>query len=128
MPNFPKWRQSPGARWREHLQEISPRAPGPRNWCSKSSLQPQVEYQKLSLRLDIIIKEAMKILRPSLPSTIEIKTEALSQSAIFADPTQMHQVLMNLCTNASHAMRDKGGVLRVGLRDLVVEAEDIADL
>ncbi len=83
------------------------------------------EHQKISLQLHLIIKEAMKMLRPSLPSTIEIKTEVSSTSAVLADPTQMHQVLMNLCTNAAHAMRDKGGVLEVGLHDIVVATGDI---
>ncbi len=81
------------------------------------------EHQKLSLQLHIIVKEAMKMLRPSLPSTIEIKTEVLSKSAVFADPTQMHQVLMNLCTNAAHSMRDKGGVLEIRLRDIELGEE-----
>ena len=45
------------------------------------------EHQKLSLQLDIIVKEAMKMLRPSLPSTIEIKTRVLSNAAVLADPT-----------------------------------------
>ena len=63
----------------------------------------------MPVQLGIIVKEAMKILRPSLPSTIEIKTDVLSKRAVLADPTQMHQVLMNLCTNAAHAMQDEGG-------------------
>ncbi len=65
------------------------------------------------------MKEALKLLRPSLPTTIEIRHEiALSpeEGVIFADPTEIHQVLMNLCTNAAHAMRARGGVL---LRQIV---------
>ena len=57
-------------------------------------------------------------MRPSLPSTIEIKTDVSSKAAILADPTQMHQVLMNLCANAAHAMQEKGGVLEVALADI----------
>jgi PAS domain S-box-containing protein len=83
------------------------------------------EYQKLPIQLPIIIKESMKMLRPSLPSTIEIKTELESKSAVLADPTQMHQVLMNLCTNAAHAMRDKGGMLEVALSDTTLTRENI---
>jgi PAS domain S-box-containing protein len=83
------------------------------------------DHQKLYLHLHIILREAMKMLRPSLPSTIEIKTEILSKSAVIADPTQMHQVLMNLCTNAAHAMREKGGILEVTLRDTLLGAADI---
>ncbi len=78
------------------------------------------ENRKLSLQPGIVVKEAMKMLRPSLPSTIEIQTEVLGRSLVLADPTQLHQVLMNLCTNAAHAMRDKGGVLEVRLEDRVL--------
>ncbi len=81
------------------------------------------EDRKLALQLGSTVKEAMKILRPSLPSTIEIKTEVLSESTVLADPTQIHQVLLNLCTNAAHSMRDRGGVLEVSLEDIVVDDE-----
>lgn len=78
----------------------------------------RTEQQKMPLQLGTIVKEAMIILRPSLPSTIEIKTQVASNAAILADPTQMHQVLMNLCTNAAHAMEENGGVLEVALADI----------
>ncbi|MGC8493063.1 MAG: response regulator [Syntrophobacteraceae bacterium] len=78
------------------------------------------EQCTLPLQLGTTVKEAMKILRPSLPSTIEIKTEVSSKSAVLADPTQIHQVLMNLCTNAAHAMRERGGVLEVILEDILI--------
>ena len=80
------------------------------------------EQQKVLLRLGTIVKEAMRILRPSLPSTIEIMTEVSSKAAIMADPTQMHQVLMNLCTNAAYAMEEKGGILEVALADIELDA------
>jgi signal transduction histidine kinase/CheY-like chemotaxis protein len=79
------------------------------------------EQQKIPLQLGMIVKEAMGILRPSLPSTIEIKTNVLSKTAVLADPTQMHQVLMNLCTNAAHAMQEEGGILEVILADTMIE-------
>ena len=64
----------------------------------------------------LIIREAMVLLRASLPSTIEIR-EMISdkKGAIHADPTQFHQIIMNLCTNAHHAMKANGGVLTIGL-------------
>lgn len=56
------------------------------------------------------------MLRASLPTTIEIKqTMGQELGKILADPTQIHQVLMNLCTNAAQAMREAGGVMEVGL-------------
>ncbi|HYA41772.1 MAG TPA: PAS domain S-box protein [Syntrophobacteraceae bacterium] len=76
------------------------------------------EQQKMPLQLGTVVKEAMKILRPSLPSTIEIKTDVRSESAVLADLTQMHQVLMNLCSNAAYAMQGNGGILDVRLADV----------
>ena len=61
-----------------------------------------------------IVSEALKLLRASLPATIEIKSSIAPDVArVAGDPTQLHQVLMNLCTNAYHAMRERGGVLDV---------------
>ena len=70
-----------------------------------------------------ITKEVMKLLRASLPSTIEIRSCINSGvGLIMADPTQIHQVLMNLCTNAAHAMEDGGGRLEVIVAPLQVAA------
>jgi signal transduction histidine kinase len=72
-----------------------------------------------------IIKEALKLLRASIPSTIEIRhTMDANDVVIESDPTQIHQVLMNLCTNAAHAMMDRGGVLEVRLTETFVAEED----
>ena len=61
-----------------------------------------------------IVSEALKLVRASLPATIEIRSYiAPDVAVVVGDPTQLHQVLMNLCTNAGHAMRDRGGVLEV---------------
>ena len=66
--------------------------------------------------LNHIVEEGLKLLRPTLPSTINITTSGLDkEDVIYADPVQIHQVLMNLCTNAAHAMREKGGVLEIEL-------------
>ena len=63
-----------------------------------------------------LIQEGLKLLRASLPATIEIRQDIEKDlGTIKADPTQIHQVLMNLCTNASHAMSEHGGVLEVSL-------------
>jgi len=82
--------------------------------------------------LQPVVKEIMKLLRGSLPSTIEIETHIdPSCPAVMANPTQIHQVLMNLCINAYHAMRDHGGKLEVSLMEVAVKpelAEDHPDL
>ena len=79
----------------------------------------KVENKPLQVKL--IVKEVLKLLRPSLPTTIEIYENIHSDSLVLADPTQIHQILMNLCTNAAHAMRE-GGILEVGLADLSLDS------
>jgi PAS domain S-box-containing protein len=77
------------------------------------------EQDKNIISLTPIVEEALKLLRASLPTTIEIRQNIEPHlDAIFADPTQMHQVMMNLCTNSAHAMGDTGGILNVELHNL----------
>jgi PAS domain S-box-containing protein len=71
------------------------------------------------IRIGPVIKEALKLLRATLPATIEIRQRIEKESGtIVIDPSQIHQVIMNLCTNAAHAMRETGGVLEVKLEAL----------
>jgi PAS domain S-box-containing protein len=71
-----------------------------------------------------IVKEALKFLRSSIPTTIEIQQQIASESSIMGNPTQFHQILMNLCTNAAHAMEENGGLLKVDLEDVRLEKCD----
>lgn len=82
----------------------------------------QSEQELVSIKVKPIVKEALKLLRASLPTTINIQTKIESERAIMGDPTQIHQVLMNLCTNAAHAMSQGGGVLEVELTDEMLDA------
>lgn len=68
------------------------------------------------LELPSIVKESIKMLRSVIPSTIEIKQDIIKSGLVMSDPTQIHQIIMNLCTNAGHAMDETGGVLDVCLR------------
>ncbi len=77
------------------------------------------EIKQKPFRVSPIVKEALKLLRASLPTTIEIQQDIQSDAdMIVGDPTQIHQVLMNLCANAGHAMRKNGGVLKVSLEKI----------
>ena len=77
----------------------------------------QTEKQFVRVRLSSIVKEVLKLLRATLPSNIEINQQIKAATAhVMADPTQVHQILMNLCTNAWHAMADHGGEMNVSLR------------
>ena len=80
------------------------------------------EFRPISLGL--IIKEALKLLRPGLPSTIQIQSKISPDTGtITGDPSQLHQVIMNLCTNAAHAMRSQGGVLELDLCNAELDVE-----
>ena len=85
----------------------------------------QSEIELRPLKISLVVKEALKMLRSSLPSTIEIITNICKEDdLVMADPTQIHQVVMNLCTNASHAMREKGGTLAVKLEPFEINYEN----
>lgn len=79
------------------------------------------EQQMAPLDVSMVVKEALKLLRSSLPTTIEIKQEIETVAAL-ADPTQIHQVVMNLCTNSAHAMNDSG-ILEVKLEKVRLDSD-----
>ena len=83
--------------------------------------RPTLQIQKI-VQVKPIAREVLKLMRASLPSTIEIRESFASASSVLAEPAQIHQVLMNLCTNAGLAMREKGGILEVGLSDVRLDA------
>lgn len=84
----------------------------------------KVQERKL-IHIGPIVKEALKLIRASLPSTIEIRQNVEEDmGTVEADASQIHQVIMNLCTNAGHAMREKGGILEVSLRGLDMKSRD----
>lgn len=85
----------------------------------------QTEQEMRPLQIGPIVKEAVKMLRAALPSTIEIKCHVNSEASILGDPSRIHQVLMNLCTNAAHAMQEAGGTLEVRLEDVYYDAGSI---
>ena len=88
------------------------------------SFSRQREQEKRQIMITPIIKEAVKMLRASLPSTIEIRQNIGPETGtVLADPTQIHQVVMNLCTNAGHAMRENGGILEVSLTSKELDAD-----
>jgi len=87
------------------------------------SFSRQSTHERAPMQLGPIIKEALKLLRASLPATIEIRQKiATLDEATVADPTEIHQIVMNLCTNAHHAMAD-GGLLTVGLQAVELAPE-----
>ncbi len=73
-----------------------------------------------------VIQEGLELLRASLPSTIMIRKEIAPEPAIISgEPTHIHQILMNLCTNAAHAMGEKGGLLEVSLSPVEILSQQL---
>jgi len=87
----------------------------------------QTEDHKIPMQPAAIVKEAINLLRSSLPSTITIKQDIDPDAGvILADPGQIHQIVMNLCTNAFHAMEVKGGTLTISLHTKTLGQEDLS--
>ncbi len=83
------------------------------------TLSRQKKEQLKPLRIQILIKEALKMMRSTLPTNIDIIQDIDSECpTILADPTQIHQIIMNLCMNAFHAMEFSGGILGVSLHEV----------
>lgn len=86
------------------------------------SRQQKQERKPIDIRP--LVGEALKLLRATLPATIEIREDIHGDgSVIEGDSAQIHQVLMNLCTNAGHAMREDGGILNVGLQNVEIDKD-----
>lgn len=83
------------------------------------SRQGKIEPKPVQVKL--VVKEVLKLLRASLPATIEIVQKIDSDAMVMADPTQIHQVMMNLTTNAGYAMSEKGGRLTVALTQMELD-------
>ncbi|MFZ5572586.1 MAG: PAS domain-containing hybrid sensor histidine kinase/response regulator [Thermodesulfobacteriota bacterium] len=84
----------------------------------------QTDQDKHPIRMGLIVKEALKLLRAFLPSTIDVRQTVLESTAmVMADPIQVHQIMMNICTNAAHAMEAGGGVIDVTLSDILMDEE-----
>lgn len=85
----------------------------------------QSATERIPLRIQPLIKEGLKMLRASIPSTISITEDIDPKSGvILADPSQVHQILMNLSTNAYHAMEETGGVLSVTLKSVLIGPDE----
>ncbi len=82
------------------------------------------KHQEAILQVNLIVKEALKLIRSSIPSTIDIVQDISSNAAVLTDPTQIHQLIMNLCTNAYQAMLETGGTLTVSMDEIALNAEE----
>lgn len=78
------------------------------------------------IQVNTITKEVLKFLKSSIPSNIEIRERIESDSYIMGSPTQVHQILMNLCTNGAQAMENDGGILDICLEDVTLKSSSIS--
>jgi PAS domain S-box-containing protein len=84
----------------------------------------QSDEKTIPIQPSMIVKEILRLIRSTIPTNIKIQQEMESDSLIMGNATQVHQVLMNLCTNAAQAMEDSGGVLKVCLKDVFIDKKN----
>jgi len=120
---------SKGSLTHAHLSEILTAANRASDLVSQIltfSRKSETVYSPLAIRT--IIKESLKLLRSVIPSTIEIRHDLAESGLVMSNPTQIHQVIMNLCTNASQAMGEEGGVMEVSLHKVNLDQETATSL
>lgn len=102
---------------KEYMSEIIKAATRARDMVSHIQIFSRQSGQETSpISLQPVIKEALKLMRASIPSSITIESHISNECGpVLTNPTQIHQIIMNLCTNAYHAMEDSGGTLTVTL-------------
>ncbi|MCP5054502.1 MAG: PAS domain S-box protein [bacterium] len=88
----------------------------------------QGEEMQVPFEVNAVIDESMALLRSTLPTTIVIR-QHMEEELLYiqGNPTQIHQILMNLCTNAAHAMKQKPGEMNVELRKIHLSVQDNED-
>jgi len=82
------------------------------------------EQVRAPVELNLLIKDALMLPRPAIPTTIEIQTVITSKCQVMGDPTRLHQIIMNLCTNAYQAMFKTGGTLKITLSTTHLSGSD----
>jgi PAS domain S-box-containing protein len=91
------------------------------------SFSRQSEKELRPVKMQIIVREAIKLAKSSIPSTIEIRQDIDKKcNMVIADPTNIHQIVMNLITNAYHAMESDGGTMTIQLSEVNMTAEDLS--
>lgn len=76
------------------------------------------ESRRLPIQLQPVVREVLKLLRATVPAHVEFRAQLASVPAVLADPTELHSVIMNLCTNAWHALLGRRGLITVGLAEV----------
>jgi PAS domain S-box-containing protein len=108
---------------RNNLKEIKTASMRAKNVVRQLlSFSRKSEQEKRPIKIHTIIKESVQLLRASIPSSVEFRSNIPTDLAtIMADPTQIHQVAINLGTNAAHAMEENGGILEMSLDEVELD-------
>ncbi|OEU74360.1 MAG: hypothetical protein BA864_04950 [Desulfuromonadales bacterium C00003093] len=116
-----------GSKARGNLQEVLKAADRAKNMVQQIlTFSRKTEKEKKPISVQSVLKETVNLIRTSLPSTIEIRQDIDADCGpVMADPTQIHEIIMNLGTNAYHAMREKGGILWITLRQEEIGSDDL---
>lgn len=115
---------STGSTVEQYLQEVLRAGNRARDLVQQIlTFSRQAESEVKPVQADFIVKETLRLLRASLPTTIDIRQHISSDALVLADPIQIHQLVMNLCTNAGAAMQEKGGNLEVSLENAELDEE-----
>ena len=117
IDDVPEWNPA-----RQNLEEIRTASLRARDVVKQILAFSRQSAQELKpVRIGPIIIESLQLVRSSIPTTIQIHQDISAESdTVRANPTQINQILINLCTNAAHAMRDKGGILEVNLENVTI--------
>ncbi len=118
----------PGSTMRENLGEVIKASSRARDLVAQIlAYARRTEEERQAVDFGLVAKEALKLLRATMLKSIEIHQDIHIGSTVLADPTQLHQVMMNLCTNAMHAMED-AGELSITLAPVELTYNDVARL
>ena len=111
---------------KDHLRQIVTASERARSLVTQIlSFSRQSKMELVPFKLESVVKEALKLLRASTPAFIRIDSNITSSSAVMAEPTRIHQVVMNLFTNAVHAIGDNPGTITLALENFMVDQEFI---
>jgi PAS domain S-box-containing protein len=123
IDDVPEW--NPAKNCLEEIRSASLRAKDMVSHILSFARKSMIERKPVPM--SPIIRDSLKLLRATLPSIIDIRQDLTCEyDTVLGDPTQINQVLVNICTNAAHAMREEGGVLDVKLEDVVLDEKTSA--
>ncbi len=92
------------------------------------SFSRQHEHKLIPIRIEKILREVIKLSRSTIPANIKISENIQRDCGfVMADPTQIHQVVMNLITNAFHAVEEKNGAIDIALKEITLKDNELAD-